>query len=137
MMAELARGSAKTKGLVLLVDDDRRILNFMRLKLMASGYDVITAQTGHGALSMVEPQRPDVIVLDVMLPGKSGLEVLKEMQGINLPAVIVMSACSDYAGDAMSLGALRFMPKPFDPDELVTSIQAAIERRSAGQECAG
>jgi len=130
--ASSAQENAKTRHRVLLVDDDRRILNFLRLKLMHSGYEVMTAMTGQGALSAVEPQKPDIMVLDVMLPGKDGLQVLRELRGSSDLAVIVMSARTDCAAEAMSLGAHGFIPKPFDPDEMVESISAVLKQRSTG-----
>ena len=71
---------ARTKYRVLVVDDDERILRFLRVKLMSEGYEVITAMTGHGALTMLDSHEPDMMVLDMRMPGKNGLEVLKELK---------------------------------------------------------
>jgi DNA-binding response OmpR family regulator len=112
---------------VLLVDDDPKILNFARLKLKVSGFEVITAMTGHGALTMIESQKPDIIVLDLKMPGMGGLEVIRIIRtSSNLP-VIVVSAATDLEKEALDLGANAFMSKPFDPDELVRRIQAILD----------
>ena len=113
---------------VLLVDDDRRILNFLRLKLAMSGYEVITATTGEMAVELFETQKPDIIVMDVLMPGVSGLEVLKALRVFSDIPIIVISASTDNAEKAMRLGANVFMPKPLDPDELVSTVGTILGR---------
>jgi two-component system KDP operon response regulator KdpE len=113
---------------VLLVDDDQRILNFARVKLRASNYEVITAMTGQGALTMIESHKPDIMVLDLKMPGMGGLEVLKVLRGSSELPVIVMSAASELAEEAIRLGANTFMPKPFNPDELFRRIETILEQ---------
>lgn len=115
----------KTNNLVLLVDDDERILRFMRLGLKASGYDVVTAMTGEAALAMIESQGPDLVVLDLKMPGMGGLEVLKTLRSRSDLPVIVVSA-ADQAGEALELGAKAYVPKPFDPDQLLRDIQRTL-----------
>ncbi len=114
---------------VLLVDDDRRILNFLRVKLTMSGYDVITATTGEMAVELFESQKPDIIVMDVLMAGVSGLEVLKALRAFSDIPIIVISASTDNGEKAMRLGATSFMPKPLDPDELVKMVKAILDRR--------
>ena len=113
---------------VLLVDDDQRILNFARVKLRASNYEVMTAMTGEGALTMIESQKPDLMVLDLKMPGMGGLEVLKVLRRSSELPVIVMSAASELAEEAVRLGANTFMSKPFDPDELSRRIETILEQ---------
>ena len=80
---------AKINYRVLLVDDDIRMLHFTRVKLMASGYDVITAITGQGALAATESRKPDIMVLDLKMPGMRGLEVLRLLRtSSKLPVTI-------------------------------------------------
>jgi two-component system KDP operon response regulator KdpE len=122
-------GSVKTNQRVLLVDDDQRILNFSRLKLMASGYDVITAMTGQGALTMIESQKPDILLLDLKMPGMGGLEVLKTLRASSQLPVIVISAATELAEEALGLGANTYLPKPFDPDELPVRIETILGAR--------
>jgi DNA-binding response OmpR family regulator len=119
---------AKTKR-VLVADDDERIISFTRLKLRASGYAVVTAKTGQGALSMIESENPDLVVLDLRMPGMGGLEVLKTVRTSSELPVIVVSAATDLAEEALKAGADYFIPKPFDPDELVRRIEKTLERQ--------
>jgi two-component system, OmpR family, KDP operon response regulator KdpE len=119
--------SAKSRPRVLLVDDDQRILNFLRVKLTMSGYEVTTATTGERAVDLFESRKPDIIVMDVLMPGISGLEVLRGLRVFSDVPIIVISASTDNAERAMSLGASSFMSKPLDPDELVKRIEGALD----------
>jgi two-component system KDP operon response regulator KdpE len=114
---------------ILLVDDDQRILNFLRLKLAVSGYEVITATTGEMAVELFETRKPDIIVMDVLMPGVSGLEVLKALRAFSDIPILVISASTDNGAKAMRLGASSFMPKPLDPDELVNRVGEILDRR--------
>lgn len=118
--------SIRNKHRVLLADDDLRILRFARLKLMASGYDVVTAMTGQEALDMIDSEGPDILVLDLKMPGMGGLDVLKALRVSSRLPVIVTSAATDLAGQAIKAGADAFMPKPFNPDELPATIETIL-----------
>jgi DNA-binding response OmpR family regulator len=118
--------STTSKHRVLLADDDLRILRFARLKLMASGYDVVTAVTGKEALDMVDSEGPDILVLDLKMPGMGGLDVLKALRVSSGLPVIVISAATDLAGQALDAGADAFMSKPFNPDELPGTIRTIL-----------
>jgi two-component system, OmpR family, KDP operon response regulator KdpE len=117
---------AKTRRRILVVDDDQRILNFLLLKLKASGYDVITAMTGQGALTAIESREPDILVLDLKMPGMGGLDVLRILRMSSKVPVIVVSAATDLAEEAERLGANIFVPKPFNPDELLKCIESIL-----------
>ncbi len=122
----MATESIGTRHRVLLVDDDPRILNFARLKLLATGYDVITAMTGQGALAMIESEKPDILLLDLRMPGMGGLDVLRVLRASSQLPVIVVSAATDLAEEALGLGANDYLAKPFDPDELPGRIEAIL-----------
>ncbi len=77
---------------ILLVDDEERILNFLRSKLKSSGYDVLTARNGAEAIEQLQAQEPDLMVLDLIMPGMNGFEVLKEVRTFSPLPVIVLSA---------------------------------------------
>lgn len=77
---------------ILLVDDEARILKFLVARLRASGYEVTTAGDGEQALEQVREQEPDLVVLDLILPGKSGLQTLEELRLFSAVPVIVLSA---------------------------------------------
>lgn len=115
---------------ILVADDEERILNFLRSKLKASGYEVITARNGSEALEQAQAQDPDLVVLDVLMPKMDGFETLKELRKYSEVPVIILSA-RDADFDKIKgfmLGADDYLPKPFNPDELVARIEA-VKRR--------
>ena len=121
------------KQLVLVVDDEPSIVRLVRAKLQADGYSVIIAERGDQALELVEDQRPDLIVLDVMMPGMDGFETLRKVRASLDTPVILLTA---RAGDSDKLrglqgGADDYVTKPFNPDELSARV-AAVLRRSQG-----
>lgn len=115
---------------VLLVDDEERIVNFLRAKLTASGYDVLAAGDGHSALEQVHTQQPDLMVLDLVMPRMDGFDVLKELRSFSGMPVIVLSARDSDADKIRGLetGADDYLAKPFNPDELIARIEAVRRR---------
>ncbi len=127
---------SETKPCILIVDDEPRILRFVRLSLHALGFQVISASGGEQALQMVESEKPDVMVLDVFMPEMDGFEVLQKLRATenvkkcrHMP-VIVFSARTSIAEQALRLGATDFIGKPFMPEELASKILAATSSRS-------
>ncbi len=120
---------------VLVVDDEVRILNFLKSKLKASGYEVLTAGTGLEALDKVHAQEPDLIVLDLVMPKMSGLDMLKELRTFSTVPVIILSAKGSDSDriKGLKLGADDYLAKPFNPDELVARIEA-VKRRAKPDE---
>ncbi len=115
---------------VLIVDDEERILNFLRSKLRASGYHVLVASGGTEALEQAQGQEPDLIVLDLLMPHMDGFEVLRHLRSFSTIPVIILSAKGEDADKikGLSLGADDYLPKPFNPDELVARIEAVRRR---------
>jgi DNA-binding response OmpR family regulator len=115
---------------ILVVDDEPRILNFLTIKLHASGYDVLTASNGVSAIEQAQAQEPDLIVLDVIMPKMDGFETLKELRTFSSVPVIFLSAKGTDIDriKGLGLGADDYLSKPFSPDELVARIDA-IKRR--------
>ena len=115
---------------ILVVDDDERILNFLRTKLKASGYEVLIARNGVEGLEQAQAQEPDLIVLDLLMPKMNGLEMLKEFRSFSSVPVIILTAKGADADiiKGLQLGADDYLPKPFNPDELVARIQAVRRR---------
>lgn len=118
---------------ILVVDDEPRILRFVRLSLHALGFEVLMASGGEEALQMVASEKPDVMVLDVFMPDMDGFEVLQRLRSMEntnrrRTPVIVFSARSSIADRALRLGAADFIGKPFMPDELVGKIMAATHQ---------
>ncbi len=118
--------AAKT---VLICEDDTNLRTLVRLAL-GDAYRYYEAPDGPSGLELARRIHPDVIVLDLMLPGQSGLDVLAELRADDKLAktpVIVMSAWSHSDEAAVQAGADRFVPKPFDPDELRDAVLALLE----------
>ena len=116
-------GNGQRKKRVLVVDDEPRLRAFVEIKLRLSGYEVIMATSGQEALDLVQSENPDIMLLDITMPGMSGFEVLRKLHTFTELPVIALSANPDTANEAMRLGANAFIAKPFDPDELVRKIR--------------
>jgi len=123
------RQSMKTYT-ILVVDDDQQILDFLRPKLKGAGYNVLTATNGIEALEQAKAQEPDLVVLDIMMPEKDGLETLKEIRDFSAVPVIVLSARGADTDKirGLELGADDYLSKPFNPDELLARIRALRRR---------
>jgi len=119
---------------ILAVDDDQRIINFLRSKLRASGYEVLTANNGLEGLEQAQAQEPDLIVLDLLMPKMDGLEMLQELRSFSVVPVIILTAKGADADriKGLQLGADDYLPKPFNPDELVARIEAVRRRLEPG-----
>ncbi|HED65070.1 MAG TPA: response regulator transcription factor, partial [Planctomycetes bacterium] len=129
----VASGRTQTMSMKILVVEDEEALAFgIRDALTHAGYDVSVAHEGNTALEMMKEQPFDLVVLDIMLPGKSGLEVLKELrQEKHDLRVVVLTALADESDvlRGFELGADDYMAKPFSPRELVARINAQFRRR--------
>jgi two-component system, OmpR family, phosphate regulon response regulator PhoB len=127
---------------VLVVDDERDITALVAYHLARAGYRVTTAGTGVAALEAVAAEPPDLIVLDLMLPGRSGYEVLDELRRHDATrdvGVIVLTARRDESDRIKGLagGADDYLTKPFSPEELVLRVQAVLRRLRAPAAAAG
>lgn len=115
---------------ILIVDDDMHIGNMLEETLTGAGYGVIRAYSGTEAVLLLSHDRPDLVLLDLMLPGLGGEEVLPQIQGI---PVIVMSARADVDDkvDLLLGGAADYVTKPFDTRELLARIAVQLRRADA------
>jgi two-component system response regulator VicR len=115
---------------VLLADDDRDLINLLRYSFQRDGHSVRTAYDGEEALQMIRAETPDLLVLDLMMPKRNGMEVLKELRRSNSVPVIVLTALGDedHVVDALKLGADDYLVKPFRPRELDARAQAIVRR---------
>ncbi|MBI2830475.1 MAG: response regulator [Chloroflexi bacterium] len=111
---------------VLVVDDEPGIVNVLRIKLGLSGYDVITTTSGADAIEVIRTQQPDIVLLDILMPGLTGMDVLERVRTFSLVPIIVFTAKLDVIQPAMKLGANDFIRKPFDPDQMVRKIEAVL-----------
>lgn len=114
---------------VLIVEDDPDLLVVLRVNLASAGIEPILAGDGRTAISRIEAERPDAVLLDVMLPGIDGWQVLEELHARrNVVPVVVCSAKKNPADmdRAQELGAVAYLPKPFDIDRLVDAVVSAV-----------
>ncbi len=123
---------------VLVVDDERKILDMVRSYLEREGYAVLVAGTGQQALEAVERARPDLLVLDLMLPDIAGEEVARTVRAhTDLPIIMLTAkAGEDDRVSGLRLGADDYLVKPFSPRELVARVEAVLRRsngRSSGE----
>ena len=117
--------------LILLVDDETSIVQLARLYLDREGYRVQSAGDGLKALDAVHTYHPDLMVLDIMLPGIDGLEVCRRLRAEKIPIAIMMLTARDEDIDkilGLELGADDYMTKPFNPRELVARVKAIFRR---------
>ncbi len=116
---------------ILIVDDEPFNMNILGQELTDRGFAIETASNGLRALKKVETSRPDLILLDYMMPDLSGLDVLKELRkgGIDTPVIMITAhGTIDRAVEAMKEGAYDFITRPFEPDHIALLVQKALER---------
>jgi DNA-binding response OmpR family regulator len=121
---------AEARKRVLVVDDERAILTVLRVKLEISGYDVSTASSGEEALALINSMHPDIMLLDVIMPGMDGFEVLEKVRAVSELPVIVISARPENRQRALNLRANDFLAKPLDVDELVGRIEVLLGKKN-------
>ena len=119
---------AEERSRVLVVDDNQKVLRFIEIDLRLRGFEVIGTTSGQKALELVKSTKPDIILLDIIMPGLSGFDVLKKLRAFTQLPVIAFSANPGNHDSAISLGSNDFMPKPFDPDEMARRIKALVSR---------
>jgi DNA-binding response OmpR family regulator len=121
---------------VLVVDDERRMVGFIRLNLEQDGFQVIEAYNGTEALDRLRDSLPDLILLDVMMPDINGFEVLRTIREVSQVPVIMLTAKGeeDDVVKGLELGADDYVTKPFSPRELVSRVKAVLRRGSTYEE---
>jgi two-component system, OmpR family, KDP operon response regulator KdpE len=121
-----------TRPLVLVADDEARITKLVSLALKEEGFRVVTADNGETALRQAEEYRPDVVVLDIVMPDLDGIEVMRQLQERRPVPVILLTAKGSTADKAqgLDLGADDYIAKPFHPDELAARVRAVLRRAS-------
>ena len=118
---------------ILLADDDPQILRALRITLTARGYDVVTASDGKEALNSIIEVHPDLAILDLGMPGLTGIEVIEGVRGWSSLPILVVSGRGDAADkvEALDAGADDYVTKPFVIDELLARIRALTRRTPA------
>ncbi|MEP7355880.1 MAG: response regulator transcription factor [Anaerolineales bacterium] len=119
---------------ILVVEDEPRYVRAIRLNLEASGYRVITAADGETALTRTADDKPDLILLDVRLPGLTGFEVCRRLREFSSVPIILLTAMAEEADKirGLDLGADDYVTKPFSADELLARVRAALRRGEPG-----
>jgi two-component system alkaline phosphatase synthesis response regulator PhoP len=121
------------RGRILVVDDEAAIVQTLRFNLERNGYEVFTAGDGRMAVSLTALEKPDLIVLDIMLPILDGIEACKEIRKITSVPIIMLTA-KDQEVDkvlALELGADDYMTKPFGLHEFMARVKARLRRKNA------
>ena len=120
---------------ILIVDDDPVILRFVGANLRARNFEVITAEDGKSALQAVEERLPDLVLLDIMMPGMDGLEVCRRIREWSGVPIIMLSAKTEVTDkvELLNLGADDYITKPFGVEELLARVQAVLRRKSGAK----
>lgn len=126
-------------GKILVVDDEPDIVEFISYNLKTKGYLISTAQDGVEAIKKAKDFQPDLVLLDVMMPNKDGMQTLREMRqtpGLENIAIIFLTALSDEKSEieGLNLGADDYISKPIKPQLLLTRIAAALRRTKADED---
>jgi DNA-binding response OmpR family regulator len=119
---------------VLVVDDERKTVDLARMYLEKNGYRVLAAYDGREALEAARQKKPDIMILDVMLPGMDGFDICRilRQEGISLPIIMLTArTLDDDKLMALDLGADDYVTKPFSPRELVARVRAVLRRAGA------
>jgi two-component system KDP operon response regulator KdpE len=125
-------------SVVLVVEDDRTIVDLVRANLLVRGYSVIVSRTGEGVIDLVRDNQPDLVLLDLMLPGVDGFDLCSSIRAESSVGIIVVSARRGEQDKvrALNLGADDYMTKPFGVDELLARVTALLRRSRAAPESA-
>ena len=123
---------------ILVVDDDANIRELLRLYVEREGHRTLFAASGEAALELAMRTKPDIVLLDVMLPGMDGLEVCRRLRDVSDVPILLLTARS-AEGDrviGLDLGADDYVVKPFSPRELMARVRALLRRRRRGSDAA-
>ena len=115
---------------VLLVDDDASIIEVLKLYFEKEGYQVFTCMQGDKAAATFEASQPDIVILDLMLPGKDGNDICREIRKTSDTPIIMLTARTDTLDKiiGLELGADDYVPKPFEPKEVLARVKAVLRR---------
>src|SRR5471032_3477822 len=126
-----------SKARILVIDDEAAIRDSLRMTLEYEGYEFVGAATGHEGLALAEREAPDLVLLDVKMPGMDGLEVLDRLRAINetLPVVVISGhGTISTAVEATKKGAFDFIEKPFASERVLVSLRNALDQRQLRDE---
>lgn len=126
----MSRHTGRMTSRILVVDDDPAVAEMIGIVLRADGFEPIFCDHGDRALDIFHAENPDVILLDLMLPGKSGIDICREIRAESGVPIIMLTAKSDTVDVVLGLesGADDYVPKPFKPRELIARVRARLRR---------
>ena len=124
------------KKTILIVDDDRELIEGLRVLLERQGYTVIHAHDGHQGKQMIYNHKPDLVILDMMMPRMGGYPVLEHFRGKDAPPIIMITANegSRHKAYAEYLGVVDYIRKPFAMERLLEAVQRGLNPKSADAE---
>jgi two-component system KDP operon response regulator KdpE len=124
-----------SEGTVLAVDDEASILRLVEIELTEQGFDVIKAHNAEEALELASNTPVDIAVLDILMPGMQGTELITKLRALGNVAVIFLTAKDKESEivEGLDLGADDYIVKPFNPEELTARIRAVLRRRASGE----
>ena len=119
---------------IMVVDDEQTILSLLKQTLEPEGYEVVVAADGRSALALLEERKPDLVLLDIMMPGLDGFQTLERIrQRSNIPVIMLTAKCEvTTVRDTLGLGADDYVRKPFHTRELLARIRAKLRRAGLG-----
>src|SRR5207244_4500388 len=126
----MSKGQEKNAH-ILIVDDDSRVTSALRRMLAYEGYQVSSASDGEGALAIARTKSPDLVILDLMLPGIDGLEVCRRLRAVDDDIAVLMLTARDAVADrvaGLETGADHYLVKPFALEELLARLKALLRR---------
>ena len=126
----------RQKTSILLVDDDPQLIRLVRANLESVGYKIIVAMDGHSALKLVDMEKPDMIILDIMLPEMNGYEFCQRVREFSALPIIMLTAKVEDADKlrGLKIGADDYVTKPFNVPELMARVEAVLRRTHSSEE---
>ncbi len=122
------------KKKILVVDDEKTIVELVRIRLEKYGYKVQTALSGKEALNVVQKEKPDLVILDIMMPEMDGYEVLKKLRGdlkLDMPVMLLTAKCADNdVWESWQSGVEYYVTKPFTAHTLLRGVQLCLKQAS-------
>ncbi|HIV85540.1 MAG TPA: response regulator transcription factor, partial [Candidatus Monoglobus merdigallinarum] len=124
-----------SKPKILIVDDEENICELVRLYIEKEGFQAVIANDGQEAVAKFNNEKPDLILLDIMLPVKDGWQVCREIRAVSTVPIIMLTAKGETFDKVLGLelGADDYVVKPFEPKELIARIRAVLRRSSGGE----